>query len=217
MRELHLHRVRPMLNIDPRITAEVMERAHAVDNGMGKDPALYSAPVPSLVILSAQIARVDVAQQAAAAGGRVAAATRNVERALLVGMLETECAYVQTLCDAAPGREQAIAVVLGAGLLVAGVPRRSDPTLKVTNGAPSGTVDLDANAGELLGRTGKRGYFNWQHTTDGGQSFHDAPSTPHASTRIGGLTPFTMVGFRVSVTTRKGPGEWSPIVTILIL
>jgi len=213
-----LHRIRPSLNIDPESTTSVLEGGHAVANGMGKDTVLYAVPVPSLVILMAQITKTDVAQQAAVGGGKIANAKRNVERALLFGMLETECAYVQTLCDAAAGRDQAVAVVLGAGMAVAGVPQRKDPTLKVMAGAVSGSVNLDANATELLeGKLGRRAFFNWQSTLDGGKTFHDAPSTPDGLTTIGNLPPLTMVGFRVCVTTRKGTGDWSPIVTVLVL
>lgn len=211
-----LHRVRVALGASPKSTVSVTDAGHAIHNGMGKDLVLYAAPVPSLVVLAAQIVKVEVAEQLALTRAKGAAPARNVERALLFGMLETECAYVQTLCDAAPGPEQAISIVTGAGMSVARVPLHTDPILGVQLGTPSGSVDLDANAAELVGRTGKKAFFNWQFTTDGGKSFNNVPSTPHAKTEIGGLTPLTMVGFRVNVTTTKGTTEWSQVVSILI-
>ena len=101
--------------------------------------------------------------------------------------------------------------------MVTALPRvRNKPILKVTVGAQSGTVNLDANATVLVGRSGRKTYFTWQWTTDGGKTFESAPATPHARTTITKLAPLTMVGFRVNVTDSKGPREWSQIVTILI-
>lgn len=76
---------------------------------------------------------------------------------------------------------------------------------------------LDANATALAGKGNKRVFFNWQWTTDGGQSFHSAPPTPLGKTTIEGLPKLTMVGFRVSVTSTDGAGEWTPVVSILVL
>jgi hypothetical protein len=131
-----------------------------------------------------------------------------------VGMLETERSYVQTLCDASPGK--AAAIIEAVGMAVAIAPARNDPILKVTGGMQSGTVALYASAAVLLGRRAKKAFYNWQWTTDGGKVFTTAPSTPHANTMIANLTPLTMVGFRVSITDGSGPGEWSHVVTVLV-
>ena len=211
---ISIHRVRAILNIDPNRTASVLTTAHAVNNGMAADPKLFLAPVPPLATLEAQITTVDDAEQLAVTRAKGAIATRNLQRRILVGMLETERSYVQTLCDTS--QEKAIAIVEAAGMVVAKVPIRSDPVLKVTVGLQSGTMVLDANVTALVGKTGKKAFFNWQWTTDGGSTFHDAPSTPHGKTMIASLTPLTMVGFRVSVTTVNGPGEWSQVVTALV-
>src|SRR4029078_1897255 len=109
-----------------------------------------------------------------------AAAARNVQREILIGMLETERAYVQTLCDAKPA--QAVATIEAAGMTVAIPSVRSDPILKVRGGPQSGTVFLDANAAVLVGKRGRKIFFNWQWTTDGGKTFNTTPSTPVAKT-----------------------------------
>ena len=209
-----IHRIRPVLKINPDSTASVSKMTHAVDNGMAKDPVLYSLPAPSLLILKAQNVKLDLAEQLAGTRAKGAAAARNVERLILVGMLETECSYVQTLCDAHP--DKAVSIIENVGLTVALVPIHSNPILKVKPGAASGTVNLDAYAVALVGRTGKKSFYNWEWTTDGGKTFNIAPSTPHAKTTIGSLAPLTMVGFRVCVTTGKGTIAWSAIVTILV-
>ena len=209
-----VHRVRPILDVNINVTASVLGRAYAIANGLAADPVRFPAPVPPLPIFQAQIAKTEVAEQAAGRRTTGAAAARNVERMVLVGMLETECGYVQTICDANP--ESAIAIAEAAGLPVAESPTRNEPLLKVTAGTVSGTVLLDANATALTGGSGKSKFFNWQYTTDGGKSFINAPATPHGKTTIANLPPLTMVGFRVSVTYIEGPAEWSPIVAMLV-
>lgn len=210
-----VHRVRVILDIQRHITASVLGRAYAVANGMGGEPATFTAPVPPLATLQAQIVKTEAAEHVAHQRTLGAAAARDVEREILVGMVETEASYVQTLCDA--NRRQAIAIAQAAGFAVARPSTRYEPLLKATVGIPSGTVLLDANATVLAGRSGRMRFFNWQWTIDGGKTFNNAPATPHARTTIGGLTPLTMVGFRVCVTNALGTGEWSPVVTILVL
>ena len=209
-----IHRVRVILKVNRYSTPSVPATAHAVSNGMGADLARFPAPAPPLATLEAQIQTVDAAEQLAATRAKGAAAARNVQREILVGMLETERSYVQTLCDTSP--EQAVAIIEAAGMAVATAPIHNDPILKVTGGNQSGTVALDANATILAGRSGKKAFFNWQWTTDGGNVFNNAPSTPQAKTMIANLAPLTMVGFRVSITDVNGPGEWSQVVTVLV-
>ena len=209
-----IYRVRAILKINRNSTASVLAKAHAVNNGMGADPARFPAPVPPLATLEAQIQIVDAAEQLVATRAKGAAAERDVQRGILVGMLETARHYVQMLCDANSG--QAVAIIEAAGMAVAIAPTRNDPILKVTDGFQSGTVTLDAHAALLAGKSGRKALFNWQWTTDGGKVFNDAPSTFHAKTMIANLTPLTMVGFRVSVTGVNGLGEWSQLVTVLV-
>jgi hypothetical protein len=209
-----VQRVRAILKVNRSSTPSVLTTAHAVNNGMAADPARFPAPLPSLAILDAQITAVDETEQRTATRARGAAAARNVQRGILVGMLETERSYVQTLCDASPA--EAAAIIEAAGMEVAIAPARNDPLLKATGGMQSGTVALHASAALLLGRRRRSALYNWQWTTDGGKVFHDAPSTPHAKTMIANLTPLTMVGFRVSITDINGPREWSQGVTVLI-
>jgi hypothetical protein len=209
------YRARIVLKVKRDNTASVLERSHAIRNGMAADPQRYLAPVPSIFDLDGQITKVDHAQQLAATRVVGSAAARNVERAVLVAMLEMERGYVQTLCDASP--DKAVAIAQGAGMFVAGVGIRENPLLAAVPGAAPGSVILDANATALVGKGHRRVFFNWQWTTDGGQSFHGAPPTPIGKTTLEGLPTLTMVGFRVSATTTSGPGEWSPVVSILVL
>jgi hypothetical protein len=207
-------RVRPILRIERDITASVLGRAYAVMNGMAADPVLYAAPNPPLPIFQGQIKKVEDAEKLVATRVRGAAAARDVEREVLVAMLETQRGYVQTLCDADASRGRAIAE--GAGMFVAASPTRVVPILEARNALQSGAVDLFANASALIGKRGRRAFFNWQWTTDGGATFHDAEPTVTARTTLGDLTPLTTVGFRVAVSDRNGRRAWSQVVRILV-
>jgi hypothetical protein len=210
----NVHRSRAILRLKRKSTASVLGKAYAVLHGMGADVTRFSTPTPPLGTLKDQVAKVEVAEHLVGTRVKGAAAARNVQREILIRMLETECFYVQTLCNASP--DQAVAIIEAAGLSVATTPVRNQATLKVTRGIPSGTVELDANATALAGRSGKKTCFNWQWTPDGGTTFTSVPTTPHAKTTIANLPPLTRVGFRVSTTTIKGPAEWSQIVTTLV-
>ena len=210
----NVHRSRAILRLTRKSTASVLGKAYAVLHGMGADVTRFSAPTPPLGTLKAQAAKVEATEQLVGTRVKASAAARNVQRQLLIGMLETECSYVQTLCDASP--EEAVAIIQAAGLSVAATPVRNQAILKVKRGVPSGTVELDANATALVGKTGKKACFNWQWTTDGGQTFTSVPTTPYAKTTVANLPPLTRIGFRVSTTTLKGPDEWSQIVTTLV-
>jgi hypothetical protein len=209
-----VHRVRPVLKVNRRNTSSVLSRAHAVNNGMSADPQRYITPSPSLLLLFGQIVKVEQAEQRVATRVKGTAAARDVERATLMSMLESELAYVQTLCDQSP--DQAVAIAEGAGFDVASTGVHENPLLKATLGVASGSVVLDANATALAGKRSKRSCYNWQWSTDGGQTFHNAPSTPGGKTTIEGLPPLTMIGFRVSVSVIEGAGEWTPMVSILV-
>jgi hypothetical protein len=209
-----VRRLRVILKINRKSTASVLEKAHAISQGMASDPTRFAAPVPPIAALQAQIEVVEEAELRTRTRTKGTVAERNFQRDALVGMLETERSYVQTLCDANP--EQAEVIVKAAGMETARTPAHGDPILKVAAGTPSGTVNLDAHATLLAGRTGKKALFNWQWTADGGKTFNDAPATPHGKTTIANLTPLAMVGFRVSVTDVNGPGEWSQVVSVVV-
>lgn len=183
--------------------------------GMAADTTRFSAPNPPLATLQAQIVKVEEAHKQARAHVHGAVKVRNLERDRLVSMLETEYAYVKTLCDASP--EEASLIIQAAGLASAAVRTFEKPLLKVVRGAASGTVKLAAAAALLLGgRNRKSRFYSWQWTTDGGQTFHDAPSTSTSKTVLADLVPLSTVGFRVKVTTAASSGEWSPTVSILV-
>ena len=55
-----------------------------------------------------------------------------------------------------------------------------------------------------------------EYTLDGGRTFVTAPSTTTGKTTLVNLPSLTVVGVRVNLNLREGPGEWSPVVTIVV-
>jgi hypothetical protein len=144
------------------------------------------------------------------------AAARDVQLGLLIGMMTSELVCIQSVADTG-NPDEAVATLLAGGVEVAGFPLHDKAILTVAKGVPPGAVNLEANAGVLLGDfLNRKHFFNWQYTLDG-KSFISMPSTSEGKTTLTGLTPLTTVGFRVCVTKAKGVMDpWSQVVDFLI-
>jgi hypothetical protein len=133
--------------------------------------------------------------------------------------MQIERMFIQALADANPSHAEAL--ITNGGLVVAAPPGYTKDLLTLRNGKQSGTVTCEANVKLLVGTGAKHPhesrYFNWEQTLDGGKTFTTLLSTTRGKTLIQGLTPLTTVGVRVSMTNSEGAGEWSQIVSILVL
>jgi hypothetical protein len=207
-----VHRARAVLKIKRKNTVSVTGKANAMCSGIGGNPTLFVTPNPPISTLQAQIVVVGKAEVVAATKAKGAAAARNVQLGILVGMMETEQTYVQAVADTSPSPDHAVSTIQAAGLMVALVGQHTKAILTVKQGPQSGLVSLDAYAAALAGHGRRKTFFNWQSTVDG-KTFVSLPSTPKSKTTVANLTPLTTYGFRVSVTNSDGiPGEWSQVV-----
>ena len=210
-----MHRARATLKIKKRNTASVQNRAKAVRDGLASDTKKFGAANPAPTAVDNQIGVVDKAETLARTRAAGAASARNVQRKLLVGMLETLLTFVQQIADQSATFEDAVATIEAAGFVVAKVPQPTKEILSVTQGPEPGSVVLEAFV-RALGAVGKKTFFNWSYTSDG-KTFITLPSTPKGKTTVRNLTPLTTYGFRVSVTKPDGTtGEWSQVVTFLV-
>jgi hypothetical protein len=209
-------RARGVLKVKRRDAPEGLRRAKLMEQGFVDHAALFTKPNPPLAVFSNQIVVTDKAQVAAGKGGKGMAAARDVELGLLMGMMRSELVYIQSVADTG-NPDQAISTLLAGGVEVAGFGQHEKAILTVTQGPTSGSVGLEANATALLGdKLGRKHFFSWEYTTDG-KTFISMPSTPEVKTTLAGLTPLTMVGFRVAVTVSKSPmGPWSQVVNFLV-
>jgi hypothetical protein len=211
-----VHRARAVLKIKRTQTASVVGRANAMCTGIDDNPALFPSPLVTTSAIQAQTVIVNKAETVATTRAKGSATARNVQRNLLVGMLETDLGYIQNCADKSPTLDQAVATIQAGGVEVAGVGSRVKGILEVKQGPTPGSVLLDANAA-LLTAGLKGGYFfNWESTLDG-KTFVTLPSTPKSKTSVANLTPLTTYGFRVGVTDSNGiPGQWSQIIYFLV-
>jgi len=211
-----MHRARAALDINRRQTTSVVGRANAMCTGIDNNANIFTTPNPPTGAIKAQVAIVNNAEVVAATRAKGAAAARDVQRNLLVGMMEVEATYIQGVADQSATWDQAAAVIKAGGLPVAMVPKRAKGVLEIRRGPASGSVVLDANVGALTAGLRGKFFFNWQSTVDG-KTFVTLPSTPRHKTTVANLGPLTSYGFRVAVTDSAGVlGEWSQIVFFLV-
>ena len=211
-------RPRGSFGVTKRQIAPELVRATAMYEGMNADKTTYASPNPPLPTFLGLIQGTSTAQSAVKHRTIGAAATRDAERDLLWTAMETERIYIQSVADANASRS--VSILLNGGLLLnpGGVHAKGLLTLK--NGAASGTVECLANVGLLLGalatKRSQHRFFNWRCTVDGGKTFTGLPPTTRPETIITGLTPQVTVGVQVNLNIAGGPGEWSPMVAILV-
>ncbi len=211
-----MRRARGVLRLQKRKTASVTGKANVMCEGIANNAALIPDPNPSVSTMQAQVAVVNKAETVANTKVIGAAAARNVQRNILVGMMETQLCTLQGIADTCAGLDRAIAVLLAGGVDVALVSQYTKAILGVTQATPGGIVTLKAYAKALTGGSYKKCFFNWQSTSDG-KIFVTLPSTPKSKTTVANLPPLSTCGFRVSVTDSEGVmGEWSQVVFLLV-
>jgi hypothetical protein len=216
---MSLGRLRAVFGIDIRRISAVMTRAQGMYDGLEGDPSTYANPTLPLPAFLDLIANLGKAQQAVKTRVVGAREKRDVQHGLLLTGMETERMFVQSLADANPSC--AASLITSAGLVVATAPVHVKAMLTLRNGKQSGSVRCEAHVALLIGAGAKhpteKRYFGWQYTTDGGKTFVTMVPTPAGKVVIEGLTPLTTVGVRVNMTNSEGPGDWSQLVTILVL
>jgi hypothetical protein len=193
-----------------------LTRATTIHDAMTAAASTFTSPLPPMATLLSLIQAATTAQQAAATRASGLAAARNVKLADLASALASECAYVQTLVDAAPGQGQQLAELAGMRFVVRKAAQK--PLLALSLGEPSGIVRASAHAALLKQGRGKGAttFYNWRYTPDGGKTWVIAPSTPVARATFTGLTPLTSYGVQVCITDTAGTTAWSDTVTIIV-
>jgi hypothetical protein len=206
-------RLRVHLGLDYKRPLVFLSGCNAIYTGLNSNSKIFVTPNPLLPVLLGGIQDATMAHQnvATVRGG---AAVRNAKFAVLRTMMESELAYVQSLCDASP--ELALTIINAAAMKARNHSGYQKPLIGLKNALPSGTVLVYANA-KLLDQTRRSKFYNWQYTLDGGKTLVAMPPTQVGQTSLSGLTPLAMVGVQVSVSVHKEPqGPWSHTATILV-
>ncbi len=212
-----IKRARAILDVISTNAPAAIARGKGMVNGYESNPAIFVTPVPTIAALNNQILVVSNLQAIVATHVYGAAATRNFQLSVLMGLLNNGLGYVQGLANNAQSYDQAVAIIKAGGLFVAGSTSYQKGLLNVRQAMPGAPVVLDANVGMLTNKSKKRRFFNWQYTADGGKTFVSLPTTAKGITTVTGLTALTTYGFRVNVTLTDGIVQpWSQIVDFLV-
>jgi hypothetical protein len=192
----------------------LLDQTKALYNGVKAHPEYFPNPNPSLAAILALITALDTAQQAMAAHAPGAAAARDKARDELVSGAELLGAYIQSEADKRPA--DAVAMIEAANAHVEAPPTH-DKAVLVVKCTSTGSVSLTANATILTKNMGSaKVTFHWRHTPDKSATWIESASTPVAHTEIHGLQPLIEHGFQVCAASASGPGEWSPVVYLLV-
>ena len=184
---------------------------------MVANPQQFPSPVPTAAALLSLINALQSAQSGVDSRTKGASTLRNNAADALIIALQQLLSYVQSLADASP--DTGSVIIAAAGLQIRSVPTRAQALLTLTNGKPSGTVNVRASAALLKQISNSSSHavvFSWQVSSDD-KNWTNLPVRAVASTTITGLTPMTAVWVRVAVTVGKQPmGDWSPAATIVV-
>src|SRR5262249_36636472 len=140
----------------------VLSRANTMYLAIMAALATYVSPTVTMVAFLALIQAVEEAQKASANRGKGLAAVRNSKLDGLWSAMWSLRTSVRGLADAA-SHADAITLIEGAGLLVAGVGGHAIPILRAMPTTTPGLVQLKANAKALLGNKPRNRYsfFRW--------------------------------------------------------
>jgi len=203
---LSVHRSVAVLKL-PTVVAALITHAQSIVAAMTGNAA-FPSPAPSLAILTAAIAALQVAQSAALARTKGAVTARNDKKAALVVALQQLHNYVQGIADA--DADNSAAIIQSAGIAVRKTPVRKPRVFSVLQGAVSGAVKV------VTASAGTRASYDWEYSIDGGKTWTILPSTMQAKTSVAGLAPGSTVQVRFRALTRTGEGDWSQPASLLV-
>jgi hypothetical protein len=213
-----LSRPRAVFGVKQRDTPGVLFRAQTMHDAIVAHAALFASPPIAMAAFLVLIAALALAQQAARGTKATGSfSLRNAKRSAVWTAMMTLQAYVQGLADALDA-DSAMSLIESAGLLLAGVPTHQKALLTASLSATPGVVHLVANRSLFVEPADiwKAVTFNWQWSGDGGATWNDARSTPHANTDIEGLALMHTYSFRASVTIGKATSAWCQAVSLVV-
>ena len=200
------------LDVKPRTPAGWLTKGKAVSTAANAATATFSSLSSLLTQLTADVTALDKAQSAAANKGKVETTARNAACTNLKKSLRAFVAGVQGLCDAAPDAAHAMSIAAAASLDAKELtlPHKADFAGKAVG---AGAVHLFA---KVPTKTGRRVFYDWQMSTDGGKTWVSLPSTNDANTLVQNLTSSTTVSFRHRTTVKNVASDWSQTIVILV-
>lgn len=192
----------------PDSVPELIVRARHVILAMTNN-SWFPSPNPSLAVATAATDELASTEVDVQKGGKGAAATRNVAKKKLVGVMRALQAHAQTVID--QNGDDAAAIAESIGMSLKQRPPRQKPALEAVTGKTPNEVLVRAKAAR------KRAAYEWQHSADGGETWTTIGTTTVAETSLAGLAVGTTHHFRFRTTIAKTTGPWSPSASIFVV
>jgi hypothetical protein len=171
--------------------------------------ASFPTPTPAIATVQTAINDLQTAETGALSRVKGAVAVRNEKVAALVTLLEELRTCVQSTADANP--ESGPSIIQGAGLALRNPTTRAALGFHAKPGGVTGTVKVIAPS------AARRAAYDWQYSTDGGNTWLTLPSTLQAKTTVTGLKPLTTVMLRFRAVTKTGESDWSQSISTAVV
>jgi hypothetical protein len=198
-------RLKLALNL-PRRKADVGTRARFIASRLDGNAYFPALPVP-IATLVGHIDDLEAAEAAVRSGAHGTGTARDAKLKIVVGDLEQEKAYVETVANARSEDARAVAASSGFAIKESRGPRKW--AFGAEQGDLSGEVKLRAP------RTNRAAAYAWQQSTDG-THWIDLLDTNDASTTVSGLSPGTLYFFRYRALVRNVASDWSDPITFRV-
>jgi hypothetical protein len=199
-----IHTILVVLALPRNGVAALIERMNAIIAAMSAHTATFTTPPIAFSVAASHVAALETAQTATKARTPGSIATRDAARLLVLADAKQLHAYVQLLVNTSPTQAANIAADAAMTLRKRSAHPKQDLTVKQ---GTSGVAHLSAKS--VRGAVS----HEWQFSTDGGKTWNSASPTAQARTTIGNLPP-GVVQFRQRALTRKGPGDWTPPLSV---
>jgi hypothetical protein len=197
-----------ILGLPKNHVPDFIAHARHIVQAMTGNPS-FPSPVPPLARVEQAIDALAEAEAETLTRAAWTVSEREQKRWALKSLLEQLCGYVQTVADA--DREHAGSIIEGAGM---SVKKKGGPPPRHFQAKPGD------NSGEVIlitRKAGNRAAYEWQQSTDGGETWVSLPVTVQATTSVAGLTPASIAHFRYRTMTKDGTSDWSEPVSIRVL
>jgi hypothetical protein len=197
-----------VLNFPPT-DGQLITFARNVHDALLLDPVSFPSPDPTLPVFLSDINAYSGAQDKAGTKVKGAATTRNAKRKVVKTDLHHLRDYIQGAAEKAGSPADAAALITKVFLSIKKTATRNKPELAAKNTGISGQVRLDAKA------VAPSATYFFEYSLDQ-KVWSRVPETMQCKVIISGLTPATTYYFRFRALTRKGPRDYSQVVSLLV-
>jgi hypothetical protein len=173
------------------------------------NPLMFPAPLPIVADITKHTDDLEEAQAKALTRVVGSTAERDIKYDQVVDDVNHWLGYVQGLADNTNDEAIAISIIETSGFDLKKRGVRVKAPIAVKQGDVSGSVKLVARA---QGRAG----YQWQKSLDG-LAFENLPATLQAKTTVEGFAPGTAAYFRYRPITKAGEGNWSNVVSLIVI